>query len=115
MLLLCGDRAQNAGNWQWIAGSGVDAAPFFRIYNPVTQGQKRDPKGAYVRRWIPELQHVTDEHLHTPWLALKPPKAYPAPMIELSEGRDRFLEVARARFKKKNRLLSGAKVGFDYT
>jgi deoxyribodipyrimidine photo-lyase len=101
-LLLCGDRAQNVGNWQWIAGSGVDAAPFFRIYNPVTQGQKRDSKGEYVRRWIPELEDVPDELLHTPWLAPTPPRNYPAPMIDLAEGRERFLKVARERFKKKD-------------
>ncbi len=94
-LLLCGDRAQNVGNWQWIAGSGVDAAPYFRIFNPVSQAQKRDPQGKYLRRWIPELRDVPDEWVHCPHLMETPPPDYAKPIIDLDEGRDRFKSVAK--------------------
>jgi len=94
-LLLCGDTAQNVGNWQWTAGCGVDAAPYFRIFNPVSQGQKFDPQGVYVRRWVPELGDVPEKFIHTPWDAPLLAPDYPERMIGLAEGRDRFLEVAK--------------------
>lgn len=65
--LLDGDIASNSHGWQWVAGSGCDAAPYFRIFNPVTQGQRNDPDGEYVRRWIPELRHVDGPAVHEPW------------------------------------------------
>ena len=65
--LLDGDPALNNGGWQWTAGVGTDAAPFFRIFNPVLQSQKFDPNGEYIRRWIPELSNVPDEYIHEPW------------------------------------------------
>jgi len=65
--LVDGDPAANNGGWQWTAGTGTDAAPYFRIFNPVLQGQKYDPQGANVRRWLPELDHVPDEFVHHPW------------------------------------------------
>ncbi len=65
--LLDGDPAANNGGWQWTAGVGTDAAPYFRVFNPVLQSQKFDPAGAYIRRWLPELARVPDAHLHTPW------------------------------------------------
>ncbi|MBA4169821.1 MAG: deoxyribodipyrimidine photo-lyase, partial [Chloroflexi bacterium] len=67
--LLDADTQQNNGNWQWIAGVGTDAAPYFRIFNPTLQARKFDPDGAYVRRWIPELAHLPDKHIHEPWRA----------------------------------------------
>ena len=67
--LVDADLANNATNWQWVAGSGIDAQPFFRIFNPVTQGQKFDAAGAYVRRFVPELAKLPDAHLHAPWQA----------------------------------------------
>lgn len=67
--LVDGDVAANAANWQWVAGSGADAAPYFRIFNPVTQGRKFDPQGAYVRRWVPELAKLPDRFIHAPWEA----------------------------------------------
>ena len=103
-LLLCGDRAQNVGNWQWIAGSGVDAAPYFRIFNPVSQAKKRDPQGKYLRRWIPELRDVPDKFVHCPHLMEAPPKNYAKPMIDLDEGRDRFKSVAKEFFAAQKRL-----------
>lgn len=100
-LLLCGDRAQNVGNWQWVAGCGVSAAAYYRITNPTTQGQRRDAKGEYVRRWIPELEGVPDEFVHCPWEMSTPPKGYPAPILELAVARDRFKNTARDFFEAK--------------
>ena len=65
--LVDGDIASNQHNWQWVAGTGTDAAPFFRIFNPVTQGIKFDPQGDYVRRWVPELDHLPGRSAHEPW------------------------------------------------
>jgi deoxyribodipyrimidine photo-lyase len=67
--LVDGDLASNAHGWQWTAGTGTDAAPYFRIYNPVTQGQTFDPDGDYVRRYVPELRHLAGAAVHEPWLA----------------------------------------------
>ncbi|GAB7190083.1 deoxyribodipyrimidine photo-lyase [Kineococcus sp. NUM-3379] len=64
-----GDLASNAHGWQWVAGSGTDAAPFFRVFNPVTQGQRYDPDGDYVRRFVPELRHLPGASVHEPWKA----------------------------------------------
>lgn len=99
-LLLCGDTAQNVGNWQWVAGCGVDAAPWFRIFNPVTQSQKFDLEGTYLRRWLPELRDLPSKAVHTPWLTPLLAPEYPAPMIELAVGRDRFLATAAAALGK---------------
>ena len=98
-LLLCGDRAQNVSNWQWIAGCGVGGSPYFRIYNPVSQAARRDPKGTYIRRWIPELAGVSDEWIGRPHLMESPPPGYARPMIGLDEGRDRFKLTAGAFLK----------------
>ena len=67
--LVDADLGNNAANWQWVAGCGADAAPFFRIFNPVLQGEKFDPEGAYVRRFVPELKDVPDKYVHSPWEA----------------------------------------------
>jgi deoxyribodipyrimidine photo-lyase len=106
--LVDADLANNSAGWQWVAGSGADAAPYFRIFNPVTQGQKHDPTGAYVRRWLPELARLPDGFVHKPWEA--PPlvladanimlgKTYPAPMVEHGSARARALE-AYGRIKR---------------
>ena len=103
--LVDADLASNAASWQWIAGSGIDAQPFFRIFNPVSQGEKFDTDGAYVRRWVPEIAKLPDRVLHAPWTA--PPailsaagirlgKTYPNPLVDLAEGRDRALAAYRA-------------------
>ena len=103
--LVDADLAANAASWQWVAGSGTDSQPFFRIFNPVTQGQKFDPDGAYVRRWVPELAHLPDRHLHAPWEApdavlakagVKLGETYPHPTVELAEGRTRALAAFKA-------------------
>ncbi len=94
-LLLDGDLASNNGGWQWSAGCGVDAAPYFRVFNPVTQGEKFDSSAKYIKRFIPELEGLANKEAHQPWTSLRPPKNYPAPILPLAFGRDRFLETAK--------------------
>jgi len=94
--LVDANLGNNAANWQWVAGCGADAAPFFRIFNPVLQGKKFDPDGAYVRRFVPELEGVPDRHIHSPWEAPQPPADYPAPIVDLAQGRDRALKSFKA-------------------
>ena len=88
-----GDIAQNQLNWQWVAGCGNDPAPYFRIFNPITQSEKFDPDGTYIRRYVPELADVPDEHLHTPWLAPGGvPKGYPEPIVDHAAERKQALD-----------------------
>ncbi|MET1036830.1 MAG: deoxyribodipyrimidine photo-lyase [Aeromicrobium sp.] len=82
-----GDLASNQHGWQWVAGSGTDASPYFRIFNPMTQGKKFDPQGEYVRRWVPELADVPAKHVHTPWEMDEPPADYPPPLVDHAEER----------------------------
>jgi deoxyribodipyrimidine photo-lyase len=96
--LVDADLANNAGGWQWVAGCGTDAAPYFRIFNPVTQGEKFDPAGAYVRRWLPELARLPNRWVHRPWMA--PPLELAAAGVRLGATYSRPLVdhgVARAR------------------
>lgn len=97
--LVDADLASNSASWQWVAGCGADAAPYFRVFNPVLQGLKFDPDGTYVRQFVPEIAHLPTAHIHTPWEAPVPPKNYPAPIIGLAEGRDRAL-AAFAKLKE---------------
>jgi deoxyribodipyrimidine photo-lyase len=94
--LIDGDPAANNGGWQWTAGTGTDAAPYFRIFNPVLQGQKFDPDGMYVRKWVPELSDVPIEYLHQPWRmpgsiqeasGCRIGIEYPRPIVDHSERR----------------------------
>jgi deoxyribodipyrimidine photo-lyase len=106
--LVDADLANNTLGWQWVAGSGADAAPYFRVFNPVAQGRRYDPKGAYVRRWVPELAGLESSAIHGPWLAGPLPLAaggvelgatYPSPIVDHSEARARALaayDVMRA-------------------
>lgn len=80
--LLDGDLASNSHNWQWVAGTGTDAAPFFRIFNPTTQGKTFDPNGSYVRQWVPELRGIPGAAVHEPWKLKESPPGYPAPMVD---------------------------------
>lgn len=96
--LVDADPASNAQNWQWVAGSGADAAPYFRIFNPVLQGEKFDPDGDYVRRWVPELAHLPPTVIHHP---LADPKArYPKPIVDHGEARSRALEASKTLKKR---------------
>lgn len=96
--LVDADLANNTLGWQWVAGCGADAAPYFRIFNPVTQAQKFDAKGVYLRRWLPELRDVPDALLHEPWKdgALLKRSGYPSPMIDLGESRQAALGAYQA-------------------
>ena len=94
--LLDADTQQNNGNWQWVAGVGTDAAPYFRIFNPTLQAKKFDPDGAYVRRWVPELAHLPNALIHEPWRAPEPPRGYPPPILDHAEARQRTLARYRA-------------------
>lgn len=91
--LVDADLANNSASWQWVAGCGADAAPYFRIFNPVLQGERFDPDGLYVKHWVPELADIEAKKVHKPWTLDIPPKGYPAPVIELSEGRNRALKA----------------------
>ena len=90
--LVDGDLASNQHGWQWVAGTGTDASPYFRIFNPTTQGERFDPGGTYVRRWVPELEQVRDRFIHHPWddPAGLPP-GYPPPMLDHAEEREESL------------------------
>jgi len=103
--LIDADLANNSASWQWVAGCGADAAPYFRIFNPITQGEKFDPQGAYVRRWVPELAALPDRVIHQPWTApalvlreagVKLGATYPVPIIDHGAARDRALAALAA-------------------
>ncbi|MFT4265486.1 MAG: deoxyribodipyrimidine photo-lyase [Nocardioides sp.] len=90
--LVDGDLASNQHGWQWAAGSGTDAAPYFRVFNPVTQGRKFDPSGDFVRRWVPELADVAERYVHEPWRSPDGlPGDYPEPIVDHAEERRRAL------------------------
>ena len=99
-MLIDGDPASNNGGWQWIAGTGTDAAPYFRIFNPVSQGKKFDPNGNYVRRWVPELRNLPDQFIHNPWempiseqqrVNVIIGKDYPDHIVDHASARERVL------------------------
>lgn len=103
--LVDADIASNTASWQWVAGSGADASPYFRIFNPILQGEKFDPEGEYVKKWVPELKSVSVEYIHKPFLA--PPltllehgvelgKTYPHPIVNHKHERD----VAMKKYEK---------------
>ena len=87
--LIDADLANNSASWQWIAGCGADAAPYFRIFNPVLQSKRFDPDGDYIRKWVPELKDVPNKHIHEPWE--HDIKGYPKPILDHGESRDRAL------------------------
>ena len=86
--LLDGDQAANNGGWQWVAGTGTDAAPYFRIFNPILQSAKFDPQGEYIRHWVPELREVDRKDIHAPWEKGIKVKGYPVrPIVERNKER----------------------------
>jgi deoxyribodipyrimidine photo-lyase len=98
-----GDFANNNAGWQWSAGCGCDAQPYFRIFNPVAQGKRFDPEGAYVRRWVPELARLPARYIHAPWQApdtvleaagVRLGVDYPEPIVDHASARQRFLDTA---------------------
>jgi deoxyribodipyrimidine photo-lyase len=90
-LLVDGDFAANNGGWQWSASTGTDAAPYFRIFNPVTQAKRFDPDGAFVRHWVPELATLRGAAIFEPWRAGN--TVYPAPIVEHAAARQRALDA----------------------
>ena len=93
-LLADGDLANNQHGWQWVAGTGTDAAPFHRILNPITQSERFDPTGEYIRRWVPELGAVPARQIHQPWrLPSGPPDGYPAPIVDHAAERRAALDA----------------------
>ncbi|MEW9806469.1 deoxyribodipyrimidine photo-lyase [Mesorhizobium sp. ZMM04-5] len=103
--LVDADAANNPASWQWVAGSGADAAPYFRIFNPVLQGEKFDPDGRYVRCYVPELAELPDRYIHRPWDAPRSVLAgcgielgrdYPLPVVDHAKARDRAMDAYRA-------------------
>jgi deoxyribodipyrimidine photo-lyase len=98
--LVDADAGSNPANWQWVAGSGADAAPYFRVFNPILQGEKFDPDGSYVRRWVPELAQLSNNLIHQPWTAtpielasagITLGESYPKPIVDHKIGRERAL------------------------
>ena len=96
------DLASNAASWQWVAGSGADAAPYFRIFNPVTQGKRFDPDGEYIRHYVPELTRLPNRWLFAPWEApeqvlheagINLGKDYPLPVVDLRQSREQALSA----------------------
>ncbi|MFH7323287.1 cryptochrome/photolyase family protein [Aeromicrobium sp. JJY06] len=85
--LVDADLANNQHGWQWVAGCGTDAAPYFRVFNPVGQGKRFDPDGAYIRRWVPELRGVEGRGVHEPWTLEEPPADYPPPLVDHAQER----------------------------
>jgi deoxyribodipyrimidine photo-lyase len=99
------DEGSNPAGWQWVAGTGADASPYFRIFNPVLQGEKFDPEGAYVRAWVPELARLPNRILHRPWEAdpaqlatagVRLGETYPRPIVDHAFARRRALDAYAA-------------------
>jgi deoxyribodipyrimidine photo-lyase len=107
--LVDADLASNAASWQWITGCGIDSQPFFRVFNPVSQGEKFDPDGTYVRRYVPELAKVPAKWVHAPWTApnevlaaagVRLGQDYPHPIVDLAAGRQRALDAYRTTVRE---------------
>lgn len=116
--LVDADLANNVGGWQWTAGCGADAAPYFRIFNPVAQGEKFDPDGDYIRKWVPEIGALPDKYLNKPWEAPRDVlaeagvvlgKTYPGPLVDHAAARQRALDAFdKIKNSENSNQLSGA-------
>jgi deoxyribodipyrimidine photo-lyase len=100
--LVDGDIASNNGGWQWSAGVGTDATPYFRIFNPILQGKKFDPAGKYIKKWVPELRNVPSSYIHEPWLmpldlqeqiGVRIGRDYPQRIVDRAVARERTLNA----------------------
>ena len=107
--LVDADLASNSASWQWVAGCGADAAPYFRIFNPITQGEKFDPDGQYIKEFIPELKDLPNKYLYSPWEAPKEildnanitlGKDYPFPIVNLKASREKALDAFKSLKKE---------------
>ncbi|MES2984984.1 MAG: deoxyribodipyrimidine photo-lyase [Pseudomonadota bacterium] len=87
------ELASNNGGWQWAASTGTDAAPYFRVFNPVLQSRKFDPEGSYIRRYVPELRAMPDKHIHAPWESRLKPADYPAPIVDHRTAKERVVRL----------------------
>ena len=112
--LVDADLANNSASWQWIAGCGADAAPYFRIFNPVTQGQKFDSTGSYTRKFVPEIAKLPDKYLFNPWEApdnilnaaeVVLGKDYPKPIVDLQMSRNRALDAFASIKNEDSRVI----------
>ncbi|MFZ1576353.1 MAG: FAD-binding domain-containing protein, partial [Chromatiaceae bacterium] len=120
--LVDANLANNAGGWQWVAGCGADAAPYFRIFNPVLQGQKFDPGGDYARRWLPELRHLSDKDIYAPFAANPASLAaagvrlgvdYPEPFVDHDFARRRALGALDTLKKAMSALTVDSSYPYD--
>ena len=102
--LIDGDPASNNGGWQWSAGTGTDAAPYFRVFNPIAQSKTHDPRGSFIRRWLPELVEVPQDFIHQPWIMPEDlqrssgvimGKTYPEPIVDHFHAKKRALQAYR--------------------
>jgi deoxyribodipyrimidine photo-lyase len=101
--LIDGDLASNNGGWQWSASTGTDAAPYFRIMNPVSQSLKFDPSGDYIRRWVPELTNLDNKSIHEPYAkGPRPGLNYPQPLVDLKQSRQRAIDVFKQHLQETN-------------
>mgnify|MGYP001271275447 FL=1 len=91
--LMDGDHASNVGGWQWSASTGVDAAPYFRIFNPITQSEKFDKEGIFLKKYLPNLESLSDKEIHNPSIESREKLQYPSPIVDLSFSRKRAIEV----------------------
>ena len=102
--LIDGDLAANNGGWQWSASTGTDAVPYFRIFNPVSQSQRFDPQGHFIRHWVPELQALDEKAIHQPIKStdLFGNTSYLSPIVDLSSSRQRALEAFKGLPRRQN-------------
>jgi deoxyribodipyrimidine photo-lyase len=113
--LLDADLANNTMSWQWVAGSGADASPYYRIFNPTLQGKKFDPNGYYVKRWLPELASIPTQWVHHPWdapIKMRANLNYPSPMVDHAEARIKALNSYKTLSDQEKHYKQQAKTNY---